>query len=662
MLILRVRRIECAAVRALPVILVALLGASQPKPVRGQDAFNLGDLVFVTEDNPFREPGCDAISVFSLSQSEPVHRGTTQVSPGRLAANEQFSLIVALNSNTGLPGPFEPFLYLLRGNPADRTKWTSDVVVGDRFAVLAGLAVLPDGNGLLVPVVGARGYSLQTPLVPPYHLNKYRLDEISAGQIGPVHGSIELDGPPFSVLPTKDGEAHVVTEQGTVYTIDVTSMTESHPRIQLSPLVTEPVEPWNRLSKGHADITGDGRYLVANRWDTPELNVADLLTRQAWTIPVAGVEWTGGVAINKGWYNPGLLALHAGPAVVVYRFEPERGSAALTELGRHEFRPAFRTFECYFPACTTAVASVAWSAAGGHVIVAAQRELSEFLVIGVDAGGRKLTRGHWYTACPRVHPPTGSPNDILTANGFVTPPPTPPPTATATPRATATPTATSTRTAVPTATRKPQPRPLFLPLVLKEHCDPTLVRADIVLVLDTSSSMTGPKLADAKDAAISFARLLDLAPGRDQVAVVRFDTDAELVAELGGGRAVVERAIGALETRRGTHIDKGLRNALEELQSPRRIEDNTPVMVLLTDGRQTGREGAELIAAQEVRNDGIRLYTIGLGSDVDEAALVEMAGNRSRYHFAPDSGHLKQIYSEVARDIDCPPEDFWGQR
>jgi len=85
-------------------------------------------------------------------------------------------------------------------------------------------------------------------------------------------------------------------------------------------------------------------------------------------------------------------------------------------------------------------------------------------------------------------------------------------------------------------------------------------------------------------------------------------------------------------------------------------------MVLLTDGRQTGREGAELIAAQEVRNDGIRLYTIGLGSDVDEAALVEMAGNRSRYHFAPDSGHLKQIYSEVARDIDCPPEDFWGQR
>jgi Mg-chelatase subunit ChlD len=199
-------------------------------------------------------------------------------------------------------------------------------------------------------------------------------------------------------------------------------------------------------------------------------------------------------------------------------------------------------------------------------------------------------------------------------------------------------------------------------MALVEQCDPTLERADIALVMDTSSSMAGTKLAYAKAAAITFVRLMDLAPGRDQVAVVRFDTDAALVVELSSDRAAVERAIRRLVTRRGTRIDLGLQEALQELASPGRIPDNASVIVLLTDGRHTGTPGAELVAAAEVRDTGIRLYTIGLGSDVDELTLTEMAGSRSRYYFAPDSSNLHQIYTEVARDIDCPADDFWGRR
>jgi hypothetical protein len=47
---------------------------------------------------------------------------------------------------------------------------------------------------------------------------------------------------------------------------------------------------------------------------------------------------------------------------------------------------------------------------------------------------------------------------------------------------------------------------------------------------------------------------------------------------------------------------------------------------------------------------------------VDEPTLVEMAGSRGRYYFAPDSGHLRRIYGEVAHEIGCPPEQFWGRR
>jgi hypothetical protein len=66
-----------------------------------------------------------------------------------------------------------------------------------------------------------------------------------------------------------------------------------------------------------------------------------------------------------------------------------------------------------------------------------------------------------------------------------------------------------------------------------------------------------------------------------------------------------------------------------------------------------------LRAAAEVRSAGVRLYTVGLGADV--AALREMAGDASRYRFAPDSADLARIYAEIASDIQCPAPAgrFW---
>jgi len=154
--------------------------------------------------------------------------------------------------------------------------------------------------------------------------------------------------------------------------------------------------------------------------------------------------------------------------------------------------------------------------------------------------------------------------------------------------------------------------------------------------------------------------VIDLAPGRSQVAVVRYDREAEVVRELTRVKASIEAAIRSLHVRSGTHIDKGLRTALEELQSARHIERNTPVLVLLTDGVQTGTPGEELRAAAEVRAAGVRVYAIGLGADVDEAAMRAIAGADNRYYYAPDSADLAKIYSEIARDLTCP--GTWGGR
>ena len=106
---------------------------------------------------------------------------------------------------------------------------------------------------------------------------------------------------------------------------------------------------------------------------------------------------------------------------------------------------------------------------------------------------------------------------------------TPKPTLTASPTKSV---PTSTPTVTPSATATPQPAPAYLPLILRERCNPEYERSDIALVIDTSSSMTGQKIEDARAAALSFVGMIDLAPGRSQVAVVRYDREAEVVREL----------------------------------------------------------------------------------------------------------------------------------
>jgi Mg-chelatase subunit ChlD/sugar lactone lactonase YvrE len=239
--------------------------------------------------------------------------------------------------------------------------------------------------------------------------------------------------------------------------------------------------------------------------------------------------------------------------------------------------------------------------------------------------------------------------------------PTPsPPTATATATrpspATVPPMATATATARPSG----PPGPIFLPLALREQCTPGQQHADVVLVIDTSESMAGEKLAAARHAAEGFLHLLDLT--QDQAGVVAFHTEALLLSPLTGDRARLAAALSRLATRPGTQIDLGLTRAVYELLSPRRHPANTPVIVLLTDGRQSGDPTIALAVAAEARVMGLRLYAIGLGDDVDAPFLQQVAGSPARTYLAPTPGELASLYAEIAYAIPCPPEAFWGGR
>jgi Mg-chelatase subunit ChlD len=471
------------------------------------------------------------------------------------------------------------------------------------------------------------------------------------------------------VFPDAGGRVvHIVSGWShTVYTIEVATMEQVAPPIQLPR--DHDLQPGFEFGGA---LTRDGRYIVTRRLEmepTNSVNVVDLEERRSWTLPLQGVAcqtpWElrcGEVAFNHGPKNTGLLAVRGSQDVSVYEFRPH---GPLKKLSRWPLGilPEWR------------FAPVAWSGDGSRLIVGTLNEnRADFLVLEVAEGGRSISPVRWLHGC-ESQDGQNLPYAIFTANRGLervpTMSPTPPsPTATTPPSptppttSTASPSATGTATSSPTPTETPAPTPVpksvHLPLLLRESCDPEHQRADVVLVVDTSSSMTGRKLEDAKASALLFVGMIDLAPGRSQVAVVRYDREADVVRELTQEQAVIEEAIRGLLVRSGTHIDKGLVAALGELQSPRHVDRNMPVVVLLTDGLHTGVPGEELRAAQEVRDAGIRLYAIGLGVDVDEDTLMTMAGDNSRYYHAPDSDDLARIYAEIAQDLMCPGKDLWG--
>jgi Mg-chelatase subunit ChlD len=274
------------------------------------------------------------------------------------------------------------------------------------------------------------------------------------------------------------------------------------------------------------------------------------------------------------------------------------------------------------------------------------------------------------------------PPSVPTPTDEPTPTSTVPPTASATPWRTATrvPTGTPSPTAtrVPTGTPTPTSVPgcIYLPVLHDERCVPEELHADVVLVLDLSTSMlresagSGSKLEGALVAARLFVGLLDLEPdaqGRfDRAGIVGFNDAAWTEVGLTSDGAALGLALDALpgKVAEGTRLDLALDQGQATLAAAPRTGVGT-VMVLLTDGLPNrvplgpGGSMVETVVerAAAARGTGTRVFTIGLGmpDDVLRGLLVAVASGPDDYYYAPTSAELADIYRQIAGRInECP--------
>lgn len=204
-----------------------------------------------------------------------------------------------------------------------------------------------------------------------------------------------------------------------------------------------------------------------------------------------------------------------------------------------------------------------------------------------------------------------------------------------------------------------EPWRIYLPLTTRARCLRRQQLADVVLIMDGSSSMAEPgpdgqrsKIALARDAARSFVDLLQLP--EDRVSLIRFDAQAERLLPLSGDRSRIDAALDRLETRQGTRLDLGLAAGLAAFDEAPRPEAEA-LLVLLTDGLQDPDAGnaAALIQARLLRDRGVLVYAIGLGREIDAVLLAELAGSPERYLESPDADALAAVYALISERLAC---------
>lgn len=193
---------------------------------------------------------------------------------------------------------------------------------------------------------------------------------------------------------------------------------------------------------------------------------------------------------------------------------------------------------------------------------------------------------------------------------------------------------------------------LYLPLVNQPRCTPSVQPADIVLLVDRSGSMGRGGLADAGRQARAFFDGLNL--NRDRVAVIAFDQAWELRAPLGSDRTALERALDGLRLGPGTAIDRAIDAGADHL-SAQGLQDRRRILVLLTDGVQTGPRDASfaVAAADAARARGIAILTVALGPAPNRALLQRISSLPAYAINAPDPRDLGQAFHDLAEVAVC---------
>jgi Ca-activated chloride channel family protein len=187
----------------------------------------------------------------------------------------------------------------------------------------------------------------------------------------------------------------------------------------------------------------------------------------------------------------------------------------------------------------------------------------------------------------------------------------------------------------------------------------------VVIVIDTSLSMEGRNMEEARDAATGFLRALE--PG-DLAGILTFSDEVSLLQDLGTDRELSAAAIGRTRAGGGTALYDAVSAASRRLAEVK--DERRRAIILLSDGRDEAADGmspGSLLTFEESLSEVVQanviLYAIGLGRKLDDQldffhrrSLAEVldtlaAESGGRAFFTPKADRLRKAYSEVEEEL-----------
>ncbi len=177
------------------------------------------------------------------------------------------------------------------------------------------------------------------------------------------------------------------------------------------------------------------------------------------------------------------------------------------------------------------------------------------------------------------------------------------------------------------------------------------VPRELILIVDTSGSMHGPSLEQAKRALLL---ALDRLEPEDRFNLIRFDSSTEVLFDAprpATNENLLRAAayVASFSADGGTQMRPALNLALEQAASPEHLRQ----IVFLTDGA-VGNE-TELFAIIAARLEDARLFTVGLGSAPNGYFMRKAAeAGRGSYVFIGDAAETAARMGALFRKLEHP--------
>ena len=177
----------------------------------------------------------------------------------------------------------------------------------------------------------------------------------------------------------------------------------------------------------------------------------------------------------------------------------------------------------------------------------------------------------------------------------------------------------------------------------RDQIENSYENTEIMIVLDNSNSMTGGKIARAKQAAVKLIEdLKGKLPGV-KIGVVNFNENANIIGGLTEETEVLANGINSLSSGGETAIGRGIREAKEIFENGK-----TKLMILITDGQETVEIEEEVIRQiEDLREKGIGLVSILTNNSDNIFGTEENPRYGEVYNIINDD----EIYTRIVEEI-----------